>query len=408
VAKALDGFLPTLESFCSVVLSNGHRTGNEWVVSDLANSGDGGSCHINLEKGIYHDFKTSESGHALSLFGEIFGLTELVDVVAGIEAWIKDGTLPDGSKGVPVPGVLKTETGEVLTARDAEEKEAIRWIQVYQTWIDHYRNLKDWHAQFPPRANVWLTGPSKPGAQPSRYGAYRETEIDWDAYVKDKVAHCETLIAGTKSKLLSRRWVAAVEETIRDRELWSKWLAELRGLSPDVFAWLIDNGYIAIYQRDVTSKTGNKFESHDVAFPIYRSVNWTAWPIESDIEFLGVQSKWIETGADDKLTLSKQWLHHPKGIRSEPWIIGDLVTADYILIGESNWDVIAAIDLLDAYRDEKTLWAAIATRGASNARRIPVGRIKPDATLIGLMQNDKGNEIWNSNLPTEIHNRLRL
>src|SRR5260221_12664416 len=124
IERALEAFSPTIESFVRAVLSNGSRAGNEWQIGDLENS-SGKSCSINLESGCFYDFNPSavpQKGGPLDLFGGIFGLTDRADIVAGIEAWVKDGTLPDGRKGSPRPGELKTETGEVIIARDKLEK----------------------------------------------------------------------------------------------------------------------------------------------------------------------------------------------------------------------------------------------------------------------------------------------
>src|SRR5258707_14092839 len=96
----------------------------------------------------------------------------------------------------------------------------------------------------------------------------------------------------------------------------------------------------------------------------------------------------------------------PKGIQSEPLVIGDLKSAIDVIIGESTWDIIAAIDVSDCYR-WSTPWAAIATRGASNSHRIPVDRISLEAALVVVLQNDPGNEGWCRNLPVEISTRAR-
>ncbi len=59
-----------------------------------------------------------------------------------------------------------------------------------------------------------------------------------------------------------------------------------------------------------------------------------------------------------------------------------------------------AIDLYKLYeRGLDRPWAAIATRGASDASRLPADQFKPDATVLLLRQNDKANAQWYSNLP---------
>jgi hypothetical protein len=175
-------------------------------------------------------------------------------------------------------------------------------------------------------------------------------------------------------------------------------------LSPDVFKWLIDNGYIAIYTSEKTTKDGSrKWTDHEIAFPVFRSVNWTAWPIESEIEFLGMHLKWIKDSENSG------WRYEPKGqgIASEPYLIGNLTKAELVIIAESTWDVIAFLDLYQLY--QKNLpWCAIATRGASNAGRIAADSFKSDATILLLMQNDPANQMWHKHLPRTVIERGHL
>jgi hypothetical protein len=85
--------------------------------------------------------------------------------------------------------------------------------------------------------------------------------------------------------------------------------------------------------------------------------------------------------------------------------------ADLIVIGESTWDVIAFMDLYRLFeRAPDRPWAAIDTGGASKASRISVDQIKPDATILLLLQNDqnKANDRWSACLPFAIRERGRL
>lgn len=402
IAKALEAFSPTIESFVRTVLSNGSRAGNEWQIGDLENS-PGKSCSINLESGCFFDFNPAAvplKGGPLDLFGAIFGLTDQADIAAAIDAWVKDGTLPDGRKGSPRPGELKTETGEVIIARDKVEKEWLHNIETFQVWTNFSRNLKEWHRTFPPKPTSWHGGIPLPGAEPDRYGMYRATDIDWDAQAKEDIKRYAERIAAIKSALYSRRWSKLVDETNADRDGIANALAEYRGLSPDVFTWLIESGYIAVYASEKTSRGGCTFSDVEIAFPVDRIRNWLDVDCEEcDTEFFGMHLKWFGTERQG-------WRYEPKGIPSEPLVIGDLKSAVDVIIGESTWDIIAAIDVNDCFR-WTTPWAALATRGASNAHRIPVDRIKPEAALVVVLQNDPGNEGWCRNLPGEIFTRAR-
>lgn len=177
-------------------------------------------------------------------------------------------------------------------------------------------------------------------------------------------------------------------------------MAELRGLSPEVFAWMLDSGYIALHSSEKTSKSGCKWEDVEIAFPVTADIQWfPGWPT-NDIAFVGMHLQWF--GVE-----KKGWRYEPKGIPALPLVIGDLATADLVVIGESTWDVIAFIDLRKLHeRGPEKPWAAIATRGAGNSANIP-GGIKPDATVIVLIQNDEANEQWYENLPVTVRARAR-
>jgi hypothetical protein len=161
IAKALEAFTETLPAFCETTLSNGSRSGKEWQVPDLQNNprenGKPGSCSINLETGAFFDFNPTavpQRGGPIDLFGAIFGLSDFGEIIVGIENWVKDGTLPDGSKGVPVAGKIEISPGEVLEARDDEEKEWIHAIRKNQNW----RKWRKEHPIPPVRTKIGANG----------------------------------------------------------------------------------------------------------------------------------------------------------------------------------------------------------------------------------------------------------
>lgn len=94
-----------------------------------------------------------------------------------------------------------------------------------------------------------------------------------------------------------------------------------------------------------------------------------------------------------------QWYYKPKGCPSHPYVIGDVITADLVVIAESTWDAIAYIDLRKLWTWKKHAWCAIATRGAGNAQRIPAHQIKDGAVVVRLLQNDAANAAWVNSLP---------
>jgi hypothetical protein len=136
-------------------------------------------------------------------------------------------------------------------------------------------------------------------------------------------------------------------------------------------------------------------EFFNVAFPVYREVKpdepIAHWDAAKPILFYGMHIPWTDKEGH------KHWKYNPKGCPAEPYIIGDPRAADLVVIAESTWDIIAYIDLRGLWHE--TGWAAIATRGASNAQRLPAASIKEGAVVLRLLQNDAGNAAWVISLP---------
>jgi hypothetical protein len=401
VEDAISDFCETLGDFCAAMLSNGSRNGNEWQVPDLDNSprhdGKPGSCCVNLETGCFYDHNPAaepQKGGPVQLWTALFGVTDFVEIILGMERWVKDGSLPDGCSGVRITSKIEVAKDEIITARDDYEKELVRKIRAFQNWIEDREKNPD---------------PTK--SEHYRYrgfvGNVPYEEYDWVTHNKKMLAHDLRLIRRAKSDIYSHRWLKAVEQTEALKEEFVMHLTGYRGLSPDVFRWMIDEGLIVLYVSErINATTGDKWESMEIAFPVVQDVQWSDFPDRWVPEFLGMHIKWrADTGRSG-------WRYEPKGngCGSVPFIIGELSAADLIVIGESTWDVISFIDLYRLHeRGLDRPWAAIDTRGASNAAKIPTDRIKPDATILLLLQNDQNeaNDRWCAGLPFAIRERGR-
>jgi hypothetical protein len=420
-SQILDDFQETLESFCQAVLPNGRRSGNKWICGDLA-GGEGKSCCIFFDTGGFCDANPASEypkGNVFDLWMALFPqLTERKKVYAAMEKWLDTGELPDGSKGLAVRSKLAILEGVVVSPQNPQERKIADIIKNREERLERLERgqirIWRWPAHLPrhlrPHGACWWKDPF--GDPPEEYDGnlYIPENIDpqrdprptWEeieAEIPRQVAYVENEIRQLRSQFFTARWIRVVEETIAQRDEAAAFLAEYRGLSREVFRYLIDAGYIALYQSTrVSSLNGQKWETTEIAFPVLREVQWGTWPC--DLEMLGMHCKWIRSKDESG------WRYEPKGISSVPLIIGDLRTAETVFIAESTWDIVAAIDLSEAY--DSAEWAAIATRGAANAARLEVEGIKEDATLIGLMQNDKANQLWLSSLPREIYIRLRL
>ena len=82
------------------------------------------------------------------------------------------------------------------------------------------------------------------------------------------------------------------------------------------------------------------------------------------------------------------WFYTPKG-PGLPLVIGDALTASTVWAFESQFDMLAALDLAGWHKSPDGLpgIAAVATRGAENGKRL-AGLLSPVATLVLFPQND--------------------
>jgi hypothetical protein len=245
------------------------------------------------------------------------------------------------------------------------------------------------------------------------------------AYAAHEKERNDRAIAWLISDIFARRWLFSVEATINVREKFAGEMAEMRGLSPEVFLWLVDNGYIACaYERKEIKKTSVKSEHEaflqwvendkkdvveeptppevieyfNIAFPVYRDVEpgedvpEYQKSLPTAYQFYGMHIPWTDRDGH------KHWRYDPKGCPAHPYIINDVASADLVVIAESTWDAIAFIDLRKLWTWKRP-WCVIATRGAGNAHRIPANEIKEGAVVVRLLQNDAANAAWVNSLP---------
>lgn len=370
--EAIEAFQETLESFCEMMLPGGRRSGNKWICGDL------------------HD-------------GE------------GMEAWVQNGSLPHGAVGVVRETEVRLSDEEIIVARDSEEKILIGTIKHCQDQIELCsRGLLHtvYYDRGPRQSRAagprWWADPW--GDPPKEYEGvlyvpkdYTEEEYAAIDFVLEKEKQIAWHLAKGRqafSAIYAHRWLNVVAETQAHRDEFAAFMAEYRGLSSEVFCWLLDSGYIALYRSEKTSKEGNKWEDMEVAYPVMKEIQLFPDDRPRYIEFYGMHLKWFGTEKSG-------WRYEPKGTSSLPLVIGDLATADLVVIGESTWDVIAFIDLRKLYeRGPDKPWGAIATRGAGNSAKIP-DQIKSDATVVLLLQNDAANEKWYDRLPKTISTTAR-
>ena len=130
----------------------------------------------------------------------------------------------------------------------------------------------------------------------------------------------------------------------------------------------------------------------DIAFPVYHETS-------EAFCFFGLQLKW-GIGRDKSGSF-----YLPDKIPGMPLMIGDpLAEAERVVIGESNWDVIAAVDLYRMW-EAKVKWTVISTRGAANVSYVPFKQIRQDADIRLLRQNDDPGAKFIQRIPEKIYDR---
>ena len=139
-------------------------------------------------------------------------------------------------------------------------------------------------------------------------------------------------------------------------------LAEWRGYAPKFVDWLHAANLIGL------------FDGERIAFPVH----------DAQGGVIGCHYRLKEDGS---------WRYSPTGTRTAPFIIGDMANAKTILAFESQWDLLAVLDSRHHHIQPLADTAAIATRGASNARLL-VGRCAPDAVVYAFGQNDDAGQKW--------------
>jgi hypothetical protein len=410
--KIIEEFQETLPIFCETVLFNGHRNGDEWVVSNLDNdrSSGEGSCYVNLRSGCYYDFNPAvdnQKGGPLDLWKSLFGIEESSEALRGMERWVETGALPNGISADPRGSRLgksqEREADALLIPCDDLEKKWLHEIKVYRNWIEHDELLaeKGWKEQ--------------PGSI-TYFNDKKATEINWRKVARQKRRDHEEAIRALKSLFHGHRWQAVAANSLANKEDIAVLLAGYRGLSPGIFEWLIEAGYLGL----IKTERGGK-EELQIAFPVCREAELLYKPTEAAFrahspllnsleplpeirtEFLGMHLRWFK----GEFGQGGGWAYYPKGLEIAPLIVGDLRKASVVLLAESQWDAFAFADLYQLHRSTKP-WAIVATRGSANSvvqlRKV---RVREDALLFAILQNDAANERWRQGIPLEISPRVR-
>jgi hypothetical protein len=91
----------------------------------------------------------------------------------------------------------------------------------------------------------------------------------------------------------------------------------------------------------------------------------------------------------------KDWFHHPPGVGTHPFVIGDLRQAKQVHLFESQWDMLAFADRTGNYEAQGVIF--VATRGNSNAKLVD-GLIPPRASILAWPQNDEPGKKWLNDL----------
>jgi hypothetical protein len=406
----IEAFKETVPAFCEAVLSNGHRAGDEWVCANLANDpiSNKGSCRVHLsgeKAGLFIDRgDEGVQGGPIQLWKGVFGVTEDAEAYRGIKKWVKQGALPF-QVGVYDPRASSYRSAEqeetFLVPQDPVERAYARHIRVCILQDDDLRARAE---------GINLCGNTPVTAKEA---------LEAKANYPERKALYQGHIQLLKSIWMTYRWRKLSAEAIANREDLATYLAAYRGLSREIFLYLIDKGYLAVLLVECGGR-----ESLQIAFPVFREAVFNCTPVtkHSDVfslywaerfdvsndpcpslEFLGFHLRWFrgEFGSAEG-----GWMYWPKGITSEPLLIGELASAEVVVLAESQWDLFAFIDLYGLHK-AGTPFAGIATRGASNARKLDRLEVPEGATIVALFQNDEANAKWVNNLSFGLRRRAR-
>jgi hypothetical protein len=139
-------------------------------------------------------------------------------------------------------------------------------------------------------------------------------------------------------------------------------LAEWRAFTPKFVDWLHAENFVGL------------FSGERIAFPVH----------DAERNVIGCHYRLKEDGS---------WRYYPTGTRTAPFVIGNLATAKTILAFESQWDLLAVLDRLHHHIQPLADTAAVATRGAGNARLL-AGLCALDAVVYAFGQNDDAGAKW--------------
>jgi len=139
-------------------------------------------------------------------------------------------------------------------------------------------------------------------------------------------------------------------------------LAEWRGYAPKFVEWLHAENLVGL------------FDGERIAFPVH----------DAGRNVIGCHYRLKEDGS---------WRYNPTGTRTAPFVIGDLATAKTVFALEGQWDLLAVLDCLHHHIQPLADTAAVATRGAGNARLL-AGLCAPDAVVYAFGQNDEAGAKW--------------
>lgn len=393
--KILPAFAETLESFCKQMLPHGHRDGNKWICGSLADD-EGDSCAVWLDSGTFCDTNPTADhvkGSPVDLWKALFGPMHFREVLKGMERWMKDGTLLDGGKGQPTKNTFNKKRSL------SERREEL---------LQHIERLNK-GVEFRKRELRWLGGESHKTIEPPYdYGNERIGVCGQVVAAKDVhsfLAAHHTHLDRYQTQLDVTNWLMLppeerlsvyTQDVIEQPEVLSK-ICVWRGISPDAFQWLAQHRYFGV-------GTHYWFENDSETFSEEGKLSLGVWcqttavfPIyDEQGKLTSFHHRILPSGACQPKV---PWFCEPAGEKLSPMIIGDVSTADLVVIAESTWDAIAYIDLRKLWTWTEYRWAVIATRGASNAQRLPAALIKQGAVVVRLLQNDAGNAAWVASLP---------
>lgn len=175
------------------------------------------------------------------------------------------------------------------------------------------------------------------------------------------------------------KWHTACDRLFNDQREIAR-IAEWRGICPDCVRFAAGTGLMGTYEY-----WGTPREAFLVEMPTPAGL----MPVSVHVR-LAPHTKGNDRG-------KASWHFDPKGSGAWPFIIGDLMTAEYIFLTEGQWDALALVSAMGWHRKEWPKVAVVGLRGATSGAKLLKHEMNTKADLFAIADADGAGARWFQN-----------